>query len=196
VWAAVATVTYRPDPPPPGIPYIADWRQIMGAGVTYPDTVLFPGEPPASELYDSGARGYWQIMTPQPLPARDPDDLIVVMGAIGVPGYQMGIDVQVIDIGGLAEPLAARTEPIPGRQAGHRKTLDPAWYRAQFGVEGDDQAQRDAAQAMTCGPVADLLDAVTGELTPGRFLPNVVHSPSYTRLRIPSQPADAVAEFC
>ena len=43
-----------------------------------------------------------------------------------------GRRIWVVDIGGLAEPLAARTAPVPGRPAGHRKQIDDAWYDARF----------------------------------------------------------------
>ena len=118
------------------------------------------------------------------------------MGSIGIPAYQLGTDVWVIDIGGLAEPLAARTDIVPGRPAGHRKQVDPAWYDARFGVVGDDPAALAAAEALGCGPIEDLIEAVDGDMTPGRFLSNLWHSPGYTRLRIPADPHEAVAEYC
>ncbi|HEY7069948.1 MAG TPA: hypothetical protein VH479_07545 [Acidimicrobiales bacterium] len=198
VWAVVAIVAFRPEPPPPGIPEIADWRQILGATVEPADVELVPTGYLAKDIYDAGVRGYIRPLQPLPEAGRDPHALVVALGSIGVPAYQLGTDVWVVDIGGLAEPLAARTDPIPGRQAGHRKQVDDEWYIARFGVVTDASppAVQDAAEALQCAPVRDLLDAVDEPLTPGRFLSNMWHSVSYSRLRIPADPHEAVAELC
>ena len=198
VWAVVAIVAFRPEPPPPGIPQIADWRQILGATVEPADVELVPTGFLAKDIYDEGVRGYIRPLQPLPEAGRDPDALVVALGSIGVPAYQLGTQVWVVDIGGLAEPLAARTDPIPGRQAGHRKQVDDEWYIARFGVVTEDSpaAVKDAAEALQCAPVRDLLDAVDEPLTPGRFLSNMWHSVGYTRMRIPADPHEAVAELC
>jgi arabinofuranosyltransferase len=104
--------------------------------------------------------------------------------------------VWVIDIGGLAEPLAARTDPIPGRQAGHRKQIGYAWYDARFGIVTDDPKAVAASHALQCGDVKKLLEAVDGKLTPGRFFSNMLHSFSFTRLKIPADPVAAEKKFC
>ncbi|HKE76525.1 MAG TPA: hypothetical protein VKB57_23110 [Acidimicrobiales bacterium] len=196
-WAAAAIVWFRPPVPPPGIPMVADWRQITGSGVMPDDFELVPTGMVAGEVYDRGLRGYLGPMQRRPDAGRDPDALVVALGAIGLPAYQLGTDVRVIDIGGLAEPLAAHTDPIPGRPAGHRKQVDLAWYTARFGIpDDDDVAAQDAARALGCGPVAGLLDSVSRPLTPGRFLSNMWHSVTYTRLRIPADPTKAADEFC
>ena len=194
-WALVAIARFRPAEPAPGIHEIADWRQMMGAQVVPDDVELQPTGILASDIYDEGVRGYIGALEPEAGPGRHPDDLVVVLGSIGIPAYQLGIDVWVVDMGGLAEPLAARTDIVPGRPAGHRKNVDAAWYEARFGTV-DDADARDAARALDCGPVEGLLDAVTEDLTPGRFLSNVWHSVDRTRLRIPPDPSEAVAELC
>ncbi|HKE72051.1 MAG TPA: hypothetical protein VKB57_00440 [Acidimicrobiales bacterium] len=196
VWAVAAVTSFRPPVPAPGLAQIADWRVLVGARVTPAEVELWPTGIPADQIYDRGVRGYIRVLAAEPVPGRDPHALVVALGSIGVPAYQLGTDVWVVDIGGLAEPLAARTDPVPGRPAGHRKQVDPAWYDARFGVVGDDPAARDAARALRCGPVRDLLAAVDGPLTPGRFLSNIWHSPGYTRLEIPADPHEAVARFC
>jgi hypothetical protein len=40
------------------------------------------------------------------------------------------------------------------------------------------------------------LNAVDASLTPGRFLSNIWHSLSYTRLKIPSDPTVAEQQWC
>ena len=42
----------------------------------------------------------------------------------------------------------------------------------------------------------DLLRAVDGPLTVGRFLSNIWNAPSYTRLHVPRDPRVAEREFC
>lgn len=198
VWVLAAVLVLRPDPPPPGIPQIADWRQMTGAGVEAADVELYPTGIDASDIYDEGVRGYIRVLEPEPVDGRDPDELVVTLGSIGIPAYQLGTEVWVIDIGGLAEPLAARTDPVPGRPAGHRKQVDPAWYDARFGAADtpDTPATSDAARALECGQVGALIDAVSDDLSPRRFLSNIWHSASFTRMRIPADPSDAAAEFC
>jgi arabinofuranosyltransferase len=194
-WVLAAVLLLRPAPPPPGIPQIADWRQMSGTGVVPAAVELYPTGINAPDLYDQGVRGYIRALEPAPTEGRDPDALVVTLGSIGIPAYQLGTDVWVIDIGGLAEPLAARTDPVPGRPAGHRKQVDSAWYDARFGV-ADTSASSDAARALECGQVGALIDAVSDDLTPRRFLSNIWDSVGFTRMRIPADPSDAAAEFC
>jgi arabinofuranosyltransferase len=196
VWAVLAVATFRPPTPPPGIHMISDWRQLQGSVVIPDGTILYPTDIPTDEIYDRGVRGFIQALEPEPVPGRDPDGLVVTLGSIGIPGYQLGTEVWVVDVGGLAEPLAARTDTIDGRPAGHRKQIDLSWYDARFGVVGDDPEVRTAARALRCGPIEDMLDALTEPMTPGRFLSNVWNSVRYTRLHVAADPADAVAEHC
>ncbi len=136
-------------------------------------------------------RGYFKLTDKAPRPALDPHAFVLTLGSIGVPAYDAGRRIWVIDIGGLAEPLAARTAPVPGRPAGHRKQIDDAWYDARFAaVNAATSSPKDvsARHALTCGPIPGLLDAVDAKLTPGRFLSNIWHSFGYTRLQDPERP--------
>jgi arabinofuranosyltransferase len=194
-WALAAVLSLRTlDEPHLGTPPIADWRQMSGATVVAADVELFPTGIDARDVYDEGVRGYLRILEP-PTDGQAADELVVTLGSIGIPAYQLGTDVWIIDIGGLAEPLAARTDPVPGRPAGHRKQVDYAWYDARFGVM-DGPAVTDAARALECGQIGELMDAVSDDLTPRRFLSNVWHSVGFTRMRIPADPSEAAAEFC
>ena len=80
---------------------------------------------------------------------------MLTLGSIGVPAYDAGRRVWVVDIGGLAEPLAARTAPVPGRPAGHRKQVDDAWYDAPDSAIATTNGPKDAAaqRALSCGPI-------------------------------------------
>jgi arabinofuranosyltransferase len=203
VWVLVSMATLRPPTPEAmdgfGPPAIADWRLLSDAPFE-PDEVPSPitvnGEQ-AAALAEDGVTGYYKVLDPTRYPGEDPDLLVVTFGSIGVAGYNAGPDVHVVDIGGLAEPLAARSDAISGRQAGHRKEIDHAWYDARFGVvTGDDPAAAAAARALECAPARDLLAALTDDLTPGRFLSNLWHSARFTRMHVPADPENAAAEWC
>ena len=150
----------------------------------------------AAAAYKRGVRGFFTVVDKRPRLSLDPDAFVLTLGSIGVPAYDAGTHVFVVDIGVLAEPLAARTAPVPGRQAGHRKQIDDAWYVARFGGPSTDPKVIAARHALTCEPVAGLLQAVDAKLTPGRFFSNIWHSVSYTRLHVPSDPIVAEREWC
>jgi arabinofuranosyltransferase len=199
IWAVVCAASMRyPSPKPTfGVSPIADWRLVLGK-------TMFPKQATALALtglqvhrtYEAGTRGYLRVLDTAPRPGTHRDLLVVTMGSIGVPAYNAGRQVFVVDIGGLAEPIAARTSAISGRAAGHRKSVDPAWYDAEFGAEHGDSNVAAARRALSCQPVSGLLRAINAPLTPSRFLSNVWHSVSYTFLRVPSNPVTAVREFC
>jgi arabinofuranosyltransferase len=173
---------------------------VSGAKVVL-DDIQYPGfnGHQVAELYAKGQRGYYRVLSVDPLPGADPDQFVFTLGSIGVPAYDAGRRVWVIDIGGLAEPLAARTGVVPDRPAGHRKQVDPAWYDARFAAPGpNDTVQVIAARHVLadCRPVSDLMEAVNGDLTVGRFLSNIWHSVEFTRLDIPADPIQAERQFC
>ena len=104
----------------------------------------------------------------------------------------------MIDIGGLAEPLAARSSIVPDRPAGHRKQVDDAWYDARFTppAAGEDPKVTAARHALTCGSLEQLLDDVDGDMSIGRFLSNVFDSLGNTRVHVPADPIEAERQFC
>jgi len=200
VWALVSVVWFRPPPPAPGRGLgpapISDWRTASGATMHPKDVALGLNGTQAAAAYRRGVRGYFKITDKDPRPGRDPNALVLTLGSIGVPAFDAGTHVFVIDIGGLAEPLDARTTPVPGRQAGHRKQIDDAWYDARFGGPSDDPKVQAARQALMCGPGRDLIRAVDAPLTPGRFFSNILHSVSYTTLHVPTDPMVAERDWC
>jgi len=141
-------------------------------------------------------RGYFTLVDKSPIPGEDPHAFVLTLGSVGVPAYDAGRKVWVIDIGGLAEPLAARSAPHPDRIAGHRKQIDDAWYDARFGAGTSNPNDAAARRALTCGPIPGLLAAVDDKMTPGRFFSNIWHSVSYTKLRIPTDPTVAERMWC
>jgi arabinofuranosyltransferase len=200
-WAIVSVVAFRPPPNPKSylLSPISDFRAASHAKLHPTDTNPYGlNGNEAAGAYDRGVRGYFRTTDKQPRPAVDTNAFVLTLGSIGVPAYDAGRRIWVVDIGGLAEPLAARTAPVPDRPAGHRKQIDEAWYDARFGAAmatsnpTDDAARR----ALACGPVRGLLDAVDAKMTFGRFFSNIWHSAGYTTLRIPTDPTAAEQKWC
>jgi arabinofuranosyltransferase len=200
IWAVVSVAAFRPPPNPKSylLSPISDFRAASGAKLHPEDTQFGLNGNQAAALYNRGVRGYFKLTDKAPRPSLDPNAFVLTLGSIGVPAYDAGRRIWVIDIGGLAEPLAARTAPVPGRPAGHRKQVDDAWYDARFGTPATSTSPADIAarHALQCGPIPGLLSAVDAKLTPGRFLSNIWHSFSYTRLRVPADPEVAEQMWC
>jgi arabinofuranosyltransferase len=199
-WALVSIVWFRPPPPSPGyvVAPITDWRALSGARMNPVDAAFGLNGRQAAEAYARGVRGYFPVATTEPLPANDPNAFIYTLGSIGVPAYDAGRKIWVIDIGGLAEPLAARTSITPGRPAGHRKQVDDAWYAARFTPPSPDEDPKITAarHALECGQLKQLMDGVDGGMSVGRFLSNIFDSFSNTRLHVPADPIEAEHQFC
>ncbi len=199
VWVVVVIAGVRYPAPKQtfGLTDIADWRLVLHKEMFHtPDAGITIAPQEIRRNYANGWRGFMRVLDKQPRAGKDPNRLVVVLGSIGVPARVMGHDVYIVDIGGLAEPLAARTDPIPDRPAGHRKQVDDQWYDARFGVGGTDARTKAARRVLRCQPIKGLLDAVTEPLTPGRFLSNIWHAPEYTLLKIPKNPIAAEQKFC
>jgi arabinofuranosyltransferase len=200
IWALISVVAFRPPPNPKSflLSPISDFRAASGAKLHPNDTQFGLNGIQAAALYDRGVRGYFKLTDKSPRPSVDPNAFVLTLGSIGVPAYDAGRRIWVVDIGGLAEPLAARTAPVPGRPAGHRKQVDDAWYDARFGTPATSTSPEDVAarHALECGPIPGLLSAVDAKLTLGRFLSNIWHSFSYTRLRVPADPEVAEQMWC
>jgi arabinofuranosyltransferase len=200
IWALISVVAFRPPPNTKSylLSPISDWRAVSDAKLKPTDSAFGLNGNEAAAAYDRGVRGYFKLTDKAPRPGLDPGAFVLTLGSIGVPAYDAGRRIWVIDIGGLAEPLAARTAPVPGRPAGHRKQIDDAWYDARFGTPATSTSPADASarHVLRCGPIPGLLAAVDAKLTPGRFLSNIWHSFGYTRLRIPADPETAEQMWC
>lgn len=110
---------------------------------------------------------------------------------IGVAGARAGTDVRVIDLHGLAHPLASRMPVLePRGLPGHEKALPLPWALAEAGYpEQDPRSDAYLARlARRCPPPSDVLDAITGPLGPGDLLSNVLAAPGLTFQQIPSDP--------
>jgi len=125
------------------------------------------------------------------------------VGAIGVMSYVAGPSVYVEDWLGLANPVGSRIPADPENDApGHRKVLPVAWTLARFAAPGARSLpapRREVAaarEALGCGRLAALMRRISEPLTPRRFVANLVHAPSTTRLRVPADPVAARDHFC
>jgi arabinofuranosyltransferase len=120
----------------------------------------------------------------------------VFVDGIGVVGARAGTDVHVIDLHGLAHPLASRMPILrPRVLPGHERALPLPWALAEARVLDDDPSSEAsvARLARDCPPVDDLLAAITGPAGVGGFLGNVLAAPGLSRVEIPKDPAEVVA---
>jgi arabinofuranosyltransferase len=123
--------------------------------------------------------------------------LAVLTWNIGLSGYAAGTDVHVADRYGLADPLASRMRLEVRGRPGHEKQLDPIWAIARFGSATDATGDVVAARtALACGDIAEQLAAIEEPLTTGRFLDNLFVALRLRDLSIPSDPEEAIAEYC
>jgi arabinofuranosyltransferase len=134
-------------------------------------------------------------------PAR-PGPVAFVVGRLGTGGMIAPLDAIVGDTLGLANPIGAHIPPTGAGGIGHAKQLPWVWEVADFGDPADDLRIPDGASvkaarhAMTCGALAELLDATRAPLTAGRFWDNLTGAFGRTRLEIPSDPIEAERVFC
>ena len=119
-------------------------------------------------------------------------------GAIGIVGYSLPSSVFLIDKHGLADPIVARFEVLERGRPGHEKTFTQSWVLARFGEpRSDDSSEvRAARHALSCGPLGELVQAVSAPLTASRFLRNLTVARTNHALRIPIEPFEAEAKFC
>jgi arabinofuranosyltransferase len=169
-------------------------------------------------VLDSGVA----VRVPRPIDGAVPREgggrPVYASWGIGVVGYALGEDVYMLDMLGLADPVVSRFALERQGAAGHEKPIPEAWLAARVSdgpVPEDllrtpmlsvplyesppgrlDEDAEAAWRALGCGELADLRHAVHDELTPGRFLRNLVESPALTRLQIPADPNEAEARFC
>jgi arabinofuranosyltransferase len=148
----------------------------------------------------------------------------VALLGIGVASYALGPDFDVVDVFGLADPLASHLISTPSptaapRLAGHEKPMPAVWLAARVTRDGAETGPDDfpsvdqplipstsgkefqeqvawARAALRCPDIRRLVAAADERLTPGRFADNFVESFSNTRIRIPADPEHAYHRFC
>jgi arabinofuranosyltransferase len=201
LWSALCGVTLRRDQRTDlgTLDDISDRRVVSPRPLVEPiePDYLWLGGADMAAAFTSGQRGVVAIVGEQIVPGGDPTTITILMGSIGLSGYNAGVDVHVVDIGGLAEVLAARSDPIPGRPAGHRKQISDAWYAALYGTPSRQGGEADVAAAeaaLQCPAIAELIDDTTAPLTVGRFFGNIVSALGNTRVHVPFEPTEATCD--
>jgi len=135
----------------------------------------------------------------QPLP-RNGTGVAFLATSLGIAGAASGIDVTVADTPALVDPIGSRVVlPADAEfRVGHAYRPE-VWVVARL-ASGDRTPPlaglADARTALSCAPVVELMDAISQPLTPERFFTNLMLAPKLTFLRIPVDPAEAVARLC
>lgn len=165
-------------------------QRACDRGIVYPDKPqttafgrFFPGQstyPLQRRFVDHGVR------------------LTAMRTAIGIRGYVVGEAVHLVDHVGLADPFAARLDEAHRSRPGHRKALSNPWMVARFAERQpvEDYRITAAREALGCGALADLHRAVTGSLTVGQFMQNLIDAWRFWGLRLPKDPLEARRAFC
>jgi len=151
-------------------------------------------------LIEGGVLGNAVVFDGAVRPDLDADGVLTAR-AVGIAGYAAGPDIVVIDPVGLGDVIASHIHRN-GSRVGHIKKLPEEWIAVRAGdpttIEPpvDPVQARAVVQAMNCGGLADLLDATTEPLTPGRFFANILGAPANTSLRYSDDPVQAARELC
>lgn len=144
---------------------------------------------------------------------------VAAFSFVGLAGFAAGPDVDIVDVLGLGDPIAGRLELAPityldgrtvpaGHRAGHEKLLPPEWVFARFAANGTVRPSAaaggrsflrrvDAArEALRCGDLKRVTDAVDQPLGAGRFIRNIGVAVGTYGFRIPSDARAAARELC
>jgi arabinofuranosyltransferase len=129
---------------------------------------------------------------------------VVQAASIGIYGFIYGTDVYVVDLHGLADPIAGRLKVKGHGRPGHEKLLPEGWVVGRFAdldllppTGGPEQiAAGSARHALMCGDIRRLIVAVDSPMNAGRFAHNLVDAFRLHRLRIPEDPSTAEDDFC
>jgi hypothetical protein len=224
-YAVVAAVTLRPDQLSGGFNTIVLGGSPSSIGqVTLGDRGWGPGGP-QRRWYEGpgyyvqrGAFGGGIVRRPVRLKHGVHVPVGVISG-IGLNGYAMGNDFDVLDALGLAEPIASHMESDPSlllALPGHEKRLPASWISALLTAPGSTLGPGDlpvvspmrssrarfevdvawARASLRCAPIRRLVDASRAPMTLGRFVTNLGDAVGNTSLRIPIDPRRAYRKFC
>jgi arabinofuranosyltransferase len=155
--------------------------------------------------------------------AVEPDPSVhlptAMLFGIGLTGYAMGPQLDVLDLYGLADALGARFQLSKRGYMGHEKSMPAPWMAARLtaatsrppasefpagvfdlippttGARFDEQVAW-ARAALKCPALVELEQSTTAPLTAARFFRNLAHAFAHTRLRIPPDPEAAYRRFC
>jgi arabinofuranosyltransferase len=126
-----------------------------------------------------------------------------VSANVGMFGFAASREVQVVDLHGLGDPLAARLRLVRRDRAGHEKLLPNEWVVARFADPArasapvvTSAATAAAERALACGDLARLLQAIREPMSFGRAISNIGFSFTATTLRFSAEPSTAASELC
>ncbi|WKG03292.1 flagellar motor control protein ZomB [Mycolicibacterium sp. HK-90] len=161
--------------------------------------------PDGALLLPSGNYDQWDVvpayppppdLSPQARRALNPPHTVFFTN-MGMLGMNVGLDVRVVDQIGLTNPLAMHTERLTDGRIGHDKNLFPDWAVAEgpwlktrlyIPAYLDEEWIAQAEAALACPATDSMLNSVRGEMTPRRFLSNLVHAYEFTKYRIDRVP--------
>ena len=172
--------------------FAIDAQLIKTSSTTEPGSVLV------------GPEGDALAVAPLTLRPGVPARVVVGRPSVGIIGYVTGDQVLIFDQLGLANPLASRVRVHRRGRPGHEKSLSYAWMVARYTDPGTPLSPTDppgpkvadARAALACPALRHLTEAVDAPLGAGRFLANLWHAWSFTRLRFDADPATARNELC
>ena len=132
---------------------------------------------------------------------RSSYSVAVTVSILGTGGAGTPLDGLVVDQHGLSYALGSHLVGDPNGRPGHAKWAVPAWIVAEYSnvtqAPGIPAAQLAAARkALSCGPLAELDQAVQAPLTVSRFAMNFFHSLTLTNFRFSPDPVTAEKELC
>jgi arabinofuranosyltransferase len=146
-----------------------------------------------------------ECLSPAPLLAarwRSSADAAIAIGNIGVPGAGAPLNVHIIDVGGLGDPLGARVKLTKRGRPGHEKNLPFEWVVARFADPATppsplfDAAKAEAARRVLACPQWQEIDrSVTARLTVSRFLKNLFGAVGRAKLRVDVENPPVDCEF-
>ena len=142
-----------------------------------------------------------------PMSPSVPDNSAFFYDNMGITAVVVPLDDTVVDLHGLATPLAGHMVLQQRSRAGHEKSLPAAWVVAEYADPTSINTMRDtpdvtkaqvfaARHALSCGAIKEMMDSVNEPMSVSRFMHNLVGSVSRTDVRIPEDPFDAERQFC
>lgn len=182
IWAVVCSVFLRPPIIEDPVAQFVDERRFYSnlAGREHP-----------VRLRDFANSGW--MYTPQQYPTLNGS---IFVPNLGIAGFSAGTSIRVVDEVGLADPIAARLRQIGRGRAGHERHMPREWYLARVAPEDVTPAVAAAREALSCGPLAELMAAITEPWTLSRALRNVGVAVRLRNLGIPADPSQARRKFC
>ncbi|MDA8057577.1 MAG: hypothetical protein M0032_06325 [Actinomycetota bacterium] len=162
--------------------------------------------PPGRQRLVVDTDPYAPVPVASAVPAHSslPFSLVVNVPAIGVIGDLAGPKVYIFDTFSLANPIGSHiTVPVHHRP-GHEKEISAAWMVARFTAPGtrlppggpSPHAVAAARAALSCGPLAAYLHAITAPLTLRRALSDIAHAVGWTTLSFSEHPVRAEHQLC